>query len=369
MSALTNALERILNWWKKNGYEEVVYNLQSGLNSAEIEEIVKHLPFELPLEVWDIYQWRNGSRDDEGWFLPLQKAVNLYLANLESYEALWQQEYVLRDSPKGFQIFPHNFESKLMGYLVIQENLETCPVIFEHIKTSGCIVKKYASLTSMMLTLAECLETKVYERDERGYQIWRKHNISIIEKALTKLENDISLESLNEIAADLIRFKDSRVVKPLIQALSAPKSEIVDSEEKMGIRQLAAQILGELGDLRAVEPLICALNDKYFMTRIAAAMSLGQLRDERAVQPLINVLQDSDEDVRRAAAGSLVKLKAVEPLIEVLNHNDKRVRFQAVWALGDIRDLKAVEPLSQLTEDEDKEVKEAALRALKQIHS
>lgn len=64
MSALTNALERILNWWKKNGYEEVVSNLQSGLNSAEIEEIVKYLPFKLPHEVWEIYQWRNGSRDD-----------------------------------------------------------------------------------------------------------------------------------------------------------------------------------------------------------------------------------------------------------------------------------------------------------------
>jgi hypothetical protein len=369
MSNLTNALERILDWWKKNGYEEAVSDLQPGLSYAEIEEMVKDLPLRLPLEVYELYQWRNGSRNDEGFYLSLQEAIAIYIDKLKSYDSSGMSEHIDVHSLKCFQIFPVNFEAEQVGYLVIQENPETCPVIFESIKNYDCIINKYASLTSMMLTFAECLETGVYERSEKGYLIWRKYNISIVEEALAKLENNLSIKSLGEIAVDLTLYKDSRAVEPLIQALQIPLAKISDPDENREIRNIAASLLGELGDSRAVEPLISALQDEYWMTRYWAAISLGKLGDLRAVEPLINALQDTEKDVRAMAVGSLKYLKAVDPLIQALKHNDGRVRMLAASSLGDLKDPRAVEPLSQLTEDEHEGVRKVATKALERIRN
>lgn len=217
----------------------------------------------------------------------------------------------------------------------------------------------------MMLTLAECLETGVYEGEER-YQIWRKYNISIVEKALSKLQNNLSLKSLSEISLDLMMFKDSRAVEPLIQALEIPLS-LADPYESIGIQQLAAQILGELDDSRAVSPLIRALQNGYWGTRRQAVKSLGNLRDSRAIEPLIKALEDSDKELSSMAAVSLVYLKAVNPLIQALKHSDRYIRMLAARSLGDIKDPKALEPLSHLTEDSDWNVRETAIRALKKI--
>lgn len=141
MLPLTNALERILKVWKQNGNQEAISNLQSGLSDTDIEEIVRNLPFKLPLEVRELYQWRNGSKDDEGWYLSLQSAVTIYLDNLESYEPSEMLPYSGAENSKCFQIFPDNFQSEENGYLVIEENKNTCPVICESIKNYGEIRK------------------------------------------------------------------------------------------------------------------------------------------------------------------------------------------------------------------------------------
>ncbi|MGB3755121.1 MAG: HEAT repeat domain-containing protein [Rivularia sp. (in: cyanobacteria)] len=307
MSTLTNALNRIVACWKKNGNEKRVHHLMPGLSYAEIEELVQDLPIQLPPEIFELYQWRNGSKyaEDEGWYLPLQDA---------------------------------------------------CPVIFETMNSEPSITRKYASVTAMMLTIAELMETEIdaYKTEER-YQIWRKYNISIIDNALAKLTNDISLQSFVEIATDLTMFRDSRTIEPLINLLQGFSLE-VDKVEQMGIRALAANILGYSDDFRAVEPLIDALKDEYQGTRYDAAISLRNFKDGRTIQPLINALQDSDFNVRRAAAGSLVQQKAVEPLIRALDSNDRNVRFEASWALTRLRDPRGSEALSRIIEDVDREV-------------
>jgi hypothetical protein len=63
MSTLTDALERILNWLRAN-YPEAASSLQPGLSYDEIEAKIADLPFCLPQEVYELYQWRNGSKED-----------------------------------------------------------------------------------------------------------------------------------------------------------------------------------------------------------------------------------------------------------------------------------------------------------------
>ena len=67
-----------------------------------------------------------------------------------------------------------------------------------------------------------------------------------------------------------------------------------------------------MGDARAVEPLIKALEDVNEVARWNAAGALGEIKDARAVEPLTQALEDVDEEVREAAKEALEKIKAKE---------------------------------------------------------
>lgn len=130
-------------------------------------------------------------------------------------------------------------------------------------------------------------------------------------------------------------------VEPLIKALKDVNSEI---------RVKATSALGWIGDTRAVEPLIEALNDTTII-RSSAAAALGRIGDQRAVEPLIEVLlTDEDETVKLDVAGAFVEIgePAVEPLIGVLNNESSKVRNIVVGALIEIGDARAIEPLIEI---------------------
>ena len=75
------------------------------------------------------------------------------------------------------------------------------------------------------------------------------------------------------------------------------------------VRRTAAAALGELADLRAVEPLIAALKDESGWVRRDAAEALGKLGDRRALEPLAELLDDIETDARLAAAEALKQLR------------------------------------------------------------
>ena len=122
--------------------------------------------------------------------------------------------------------------------------------------------------------------------------------------------------------------------------------------DNRNIRESAAKTLGEMKDLRAVEPLIKALNDSdcngYHNVRISAANSLGTLKDPRAVEPLIKLLKnDKNSDVREAAADALGWIgnpRAIEPLIQALSEDGLLVCPHIARALARIGES-ALEPL------------------------
>ncbi len=375
MSTLTKALNRILKWLQQYRPLDVSF-LNPGLSVAEIEEIVKKLPVRLPKEVYELYQWRNGTiRGTEDWefsctfdwwgFVPLQFARVEHKLRSNNYREPWP---VASDSFYSLNIF-FSVEPIDEGFVVIDETLKPAPVCFQSCKAGGCSsIAKYASLTTMMLTIADCYENAYYvdaagnfTQDTYRVQIWRKYNSSqIVKAALTRLNQEIWLELLVDVEDDLMLAKHARAVEPLIQILQKP----IFRDEDSCFQGLAIRVLGELGDARAVAPLIHALQDEDWMTRYRAARSLGNLGDERAIAPLIQLLQDSQNEVQLMAERALRMLKAVEPLIQALNHPDVDVRIRAASALGKIKDSRAIEPLSQLSEDADSSVRQAVKRAL-----
>jgi len=125
--------------------------------------------------------------------------------------------------------------------------------------------------------------------------------------------------------------------------------------------------LGRLGNDKAIELLIGALDRRDGVTR-SAARELGRVRDERAILPLVGLL--GDESINQAAAEALLAFgnKAVAPLIDVLQTGNGHARQAAAFALGELRDKRAVEPLILVVQTDDEyAVRTAAVTALGQI--
>jgi HEAT repeat protein len=109
-------------------------------------------------------------------------------------------------------------------------------------------------------------------------------------------------------------------------------------QEDHNIRLTAASALGTIGDTRAVEPLIAALDDEQGVSEVAA-LALGEIGDPRAVEPLTNSLGDDNWEVRSSAAKALGKIgddRAVDPLVNLLGDKNENVRWHTVQALEEI---------------------------------
>ncbi len=122
----------------------------------------------------------------------------------------------------------------------------------------------------------------------------------------------------------------------------------------------------ELKVNKDVEGLINALKDKDPMIRGDATEVLGKIGDSRAVEPLIEALKDI---VREIAIESLRKIgePAVESLIKALKDKDTLIRSGAAKALGKIGDKRAVESLTEALKYGDIFVRSAAAEALEKI--
>jgi HEAT repeat protein len=203
----------------------------------------------------------------------------------------------------------------------------------------------------MLLAIAECYETEAYYLNQQGFleenefkvaSILRKYSLRS-ELSLRKLRPQISLAELSEIAGDLMLFKDSRAVEPLLQILKSPKPEAMSWHEYSGLQGLVARILGSIGDSRTVTSLIQTSQAEEWMTRYWVAIALGELKDSRAIPCLVNLLKDRQEEVQA----------------------------MAIQALGEIGDPAAIEPLSQLTQAEEipENLRTAAREAISKIEA
>jgi HEAT repeat protein len=179
-----------------------------------------------------------------------------------------------------------------------------------------------------------------------------------------KDENPVLRKS---VAVALAQIGDARATKPLIETLRRCSAEdIAVSIGKINFQALlnlldlkdtdpnipvaiVARALGVLKDARAVPRLLSLLHDKDWRVRKGSAGALGKIGDRRAAEPLIDALQrDVQPDVRSSAAEALGRLKdprAIEPLINALNDKAHYVRENAVNALDEIADPRALEAL------------------------
>lgn len=92
------------------------------------------------------------------------------------------------------------------------------------------------------------------------------------------------------------------------EAIRALMRVVENEREDLIVRGRAALMLGKLGDARAVEPLIRALDAPGFQTPYYAAQALGLLGDQRAIRPLVTLAGSSRDKTRSAALEALDRL-------------------------------------------------------------
>ena len=200
----------------------------------------------------------------------------------------------------------------------------------------------------------------------------RRIGVPAVGLLIDALKDDYRRDSAVSVLGEI---GDPRAVDPLIRALIDARNRSID---RLGnydtfAAKAAQAALVQLG-ASAVQPVSAMLSRTGVLpqARECLARVLGKIGDPRAVESLIYVLENPYEAVQVRygavlALGEIGDPRAVEPLIATLADKDPMMREAAVLALGEIGDPRAVEPLTATLADKDPTMQEAAVGALGKI--
>jgi|Deesub1362A_J573_1020465.scaffolds.fasta_scaffold04242_2 diguanylate cyclase (GGDEF)-like protein len=188
---------------------------------------------------------------------------------------------------------------------------------------------------------------------------------------LGKIKNERAVEAVIQALKDedeVVRMKAAEILgkQKSEQAVESLIQSLRDID--WGVREKAAESLGEIKDVRAVEALIKTLNDRNTGVRLKASSSLRKI-GKPAAKSLIKALKSKSEIVRAEVAeilGEIKEKEATEPLIEALKDEDWEVRKRAALALRNLGEI-GVEPLIDVMESEDEEIWASRLSTFERV--
>lgn len=169
---------------------------------------------------------------------------------------------------------------------------------------------------------------------------------------------------LRVMAIDLLgRLGDPRSARPLVKGLSHPDERV---------RTAAARSLGNLHDRRVELPLRQALTRENSATVIAALLrSLAVLGCDYESSEFLPFLSHIAANCREAACqlmGRYGDIRAAGTFVHLLKDAEPTVRREAALALGLLASPQALSPLVQVLDDPSDHVRAAACRALGGLH-
>lgn len=164
---------------------------------------------------------------------------------------------------------------------------------------------------------------------------------------------------------ELLNYKDNpQAVNAIVYALGDESSAVRSLAESIAIRELGEEVSDQIIALLEHE-------DSKVRTNVIFSESLQKICGIKAVEPLIKVLKyDKDANVRGASAwilGDIGDKRALDPLITALDDTSAKVRWSAAKALGQIGDAKAIPKLTDRLMDEHSGVRARSAEALGQI--
>ncbi len=218
--------------------------------------------------------------------------------------------------------------AELVRLLEDPAHRDTAAAVLGRLKDPGALEPLIAMLKSQdqtaRLLAAEALEQLA---DPRSADAW-------IEVMAYPDLRDIASRSLKRISelrerivAILDRLRDNEDAVALEEArigvsmdlIALGRPAVADLLEALEddlwvVREAAAQALGLIGDLRAVEPLLCkAKTDRDMGVRESCIKALGQFGDARAIDVLVEAIKDPT--TRLAATEAMSKIKDITVLV------------------------------------------------------
>lgn|GEM_PF-1646460 len=135
------------------------------------------------------------------------------------------------------------------------------------------------------------------------------------------------------------------------------------ANEQFSIRMAAAKKLSQLG-MKAVPALLEALHEGLWYTRECAIQALGNIGDPRAIEPLMTALGDENIGVRRSAAHALSnliekdELEAVAKALSQLDVGAQKAALEIIRKVSPLAGRKLKEGLGKGRESDRKAEKE-----------
>ncbi|MGB6295327.1 MAG: hypothetical protein WBF90_03980 [Rivularia sp. (in: cyanobacteria)] len=187
MSVLTDSLNQIMQWLEENR-PDYAASFLPGLNDEEIRKKLANVELELPLEIYELYRWRNGTQNGEDpksviypcmEFMPLDEALEYYDDFIENQLEIFDEEdyrniFELLDANQVYlygeqkYLFPfYRSNCSFCNVFLTKEQQYHSPIIDKADELGLSLI--FRSLTSMMQTLAEYLETGAHYLDEEDY--------------------------------------------------------------------------------------------------------------------------------------------------------------------------------------------------------
>ena len=200
-----------------------------------------------------------------------------------------------------------------------------------------------------------------------------KHESSPAVVAALQCDPSQALSLLMEVS-DRLAAADRKALHNLFACLPLRKKEAAALHSRQWDKRLkAAERLGYLGDGVSGPALVDALQDPVLAVRLAAARSLANLGETRAIVPILVAFDLPGEMNQRRLAEILYAFgpAAVEPLLGVLanvhgTYSDNAIGV-AERVLGMLRAPEAVKPLTTLLTHPEFRVRLNAVRSLGQI--
>ncbi|HCU25176.1 MAG TPA: hypothetical protein DF383_09165, partial [Deltaproteobacteria bacterium] len=193
-----------------------------------------------------------------------------------------------------------------------------------------------------------------------------------LQKLLTTLKNGHTSQAVGAVQTLMQKNYGSHAVEGLIEALS----------RTIGIQKAAAKALGDIKDLRAIEPLIQVLENGHWENRPTVERALVNI-GEPVVQPLIEKLLNEWEKWRSEGpdpnhqrdfflgqiADVLAKtgdVRAVEPILQTCADAGKGGKNRAYWTLKKMGQP-AIDPLFRALEHENPSIRDLARDVLAKL--
>ena len=127
---------------------------------------------------------------------------------------------------------------------------------------------------------------------------------------MMSIGTDFSIEKTPE-EEEKEKYDEMDEFDQLISEVNDPRDFLGNPESGMdAVRRIDEVIekLVEIGDVRAVEPLIILAKKRDSFSSESAIEALGNFDDKRSIDYLVKTLNDKDKDIRKTAADALDKL-------------------------------------------------------------